>query len=71
LPFENLKKKYFRDLFDFLTICFYEYEHFFKDHQARILIMEENLIRELLPLAYDIVYNHIREDNDYAIALYF
>jgi hypothetical protein len=50
----------FRDLFDFLTICFYEYEHFFKDHQARILIMEGNLLRELLPLAYDIVYNHIR-----------
>jgi hypothetical protein len=49
----------FRDLFDFLTICFYEYEHFFKDHQA-VIVMEEDLARDLLPLAYDIVYNHIR-----------
>jgi hypothetical protein len=50
----------FRDLFDFLTICFYEYEHFFKDHQALILV-NRDLTRDLLPLAYDIVYNHIRE----------
>lgn len=49
-----------RDLFDFLTICFYEYEHFFKDHQALILNMEGNITSDLLPLAYDIVYNHIR-----------
>lgn len=48
-----------RDLFDFLTICFYEYEHFFKDHQALIL-GQDDLTRDLLPLAYDIVYIHIR-----------
>ena len=44
-----------RDLFDFLTICFYEYEHFFKENREQILMKEEerNL---LLPLAHDIVF---------------
>ena len=48
-----------RDLLDFLTICFYEYEHFFKENREQILMKEEerNL---LLPLAHDIVFNDIK-----------
>merc|ERR1712012_218169 len=48
-----------RDLFDFLTICFYEYEHFFKDYKHAI-VSDEKMKRGLLPLAQDIVYNHVR-----------
>ena len=35
-----------RDLFDFLSICFYEYEHFFKEFRSeiylKVLILEIN-----------------------------
>ena len=35
-----------RDLFDFLSICFYEYEHFFKEFRSeiylKVLILEMN-----------------------------
>jgi len=48
-----------RDLFDFLTICFYEYEHFFKENREHILMKEEEK-NVLLPLAYDIVFNDIK-----------
>ena len=48
-----------RDLFDFLTICFFEYEHFFKEHKNAILC-DKRVADELLPLARDIVYNHVR-----------
>jgi len=49
-----------RDLFDFLSICFYEYEHFFKEFRAEIFLKEvERTV--LLPLAYDIVYNDIKK----------
>jgi len=49
-----------RDLFDFLSICFYEYEHFFKEFRSEIYLKEvERSV--LLPLAYDIVYNDIKK----------
>jgi len=48
-----------RDLFDFLTICFYEYEHFFKENREQILLKEEER-NVLLPLAHDIVFNDIK-----------
>jgi len=49
-----------RDLFDFLSICFYEYEHFFKEFRSEIYLKEvERTV--LLPLAYDIVYNDIKK----------
>jgi len=48
-----------RDLFDFLTICFYEYEHFFKENREQILMKEEEKT-VLLPIAYDIVFNDIK-----------
>jgi hypothetical protein len=48
-----------RDLFDFLTICFYEYEHFFKENREQILMKEEEK-NVLLPLAQDIVFNDIK-----------
>ena len=48
-----------RDLFDFLTICFYEYENFFKDNREQILLKEEER-NILLPLAHDIVFNDIK-----------
>jgi len=48
-----------RDLFDFLTICFYEYEHFFKENREHILMKEEEKT-VLLPIAYDIVFNDIK-----------
>jgi len=48
-----------RDLFDFLTICFYEYEHFFKEHEA-VIMSDESVMTDLLPYARDIVYNHVR-----------
>jgi len=49
-----------RDLFDFLSICFYEYEHFFKEFRSEIYLKEEERT-VLLPLAYDIVYNDIKK----------
>lgn len=49
-----------RDLFDFLTICFYEYEHFFKENRGEIFNKEDERT-VLLPLAYDIVYNDIKK----------
>jgi len=48
-----------RDLFDFLTICFYEYEHFFKENREQIFMKEEER-NVLLPLAQDIVFNDIK-----------
>jgi len=48
-----------RDLFDFLTICFYEYEHFFKENREQIFMKEEERTI-LLPLAQDIVFNDIK-----------
>merc|ERR1719334_1890479 len=48
-----------RDLFDFLTICFYEYEQFFKENREKILMKEEER-NVLLPLAHDIVFNDIK-----------
>merc|ERR1719347_178628 len=53
-----------RDLFDFLTICFYEYEHFFKENRQNIFRnREERTI--LLPLAHDILYNDIKKILDF------
>ena len=49
-----------RDLFDFLTICFYEYEHFFKEHRHEIFRRDQERTN-LLPQAYDIVYNDIHK----------
>lgn len=48
-----------RDLFDFLTICYCEYDHFFKDHREQIVSNSEQRT-VLLPLAYDIVFNEIK-----------
>jgi len=48
-----------RDLFDFLTICFYEYEHFFKEHKNQIVNDEQN-VRDLMPMATEVVYVQIR-----------
>lgn len=48
-----------RDLFDFLTISFYEYEHFFKENRTEIYQQDDER-RVLLPLAYDIVHNDIK-----------
>ena len=48
-----------RDLFDFLTICYCEYDHFFKDHRETIVSNSEQRT-VLLPLAYDIVFNEIK-----------
>ena len=48
-----------RDLFDFLTICYCEYDHFFKDHREQIVANSEQRT-VLLPLAYDIVFNEIK-----------
>ena len=45
-----------RDLFDFLTICYCEYDHFFKDHRREIT-SERQQRTVLLPLAYDIVFS--------------
>ncbi|XP_023343643.1 uncharacterized protein LOC111713083 [Eurytemora carolleeae] len=53
-----------RDLFDFLTICFYEYEHFFKENKNAI-IEDESVRQHLLPIARDIVYNHVRSILDF------
>ena len=53
-----------RDLFDFLTICFYEYEQFFKENSEQILLKEEER-RILLPLAHDIVFNDIKNILDF------
>ena len=48
-----------RDLFDFLTICYCEYDHFFKDHRREIT-SERQQRTVLLPLAYDIVFSEIK-----------
>ena len=48
-----------RDLFDFLTICYCEYDHFFKDHRTEIVAQHQQRT-VLLPLAYDIVFNEIK-----------
>ena len=48
-----------RDLFDFLTICYCEYDHFFKDHREEIVSNHQQRT-VLLPLAYDIVFNEIK-----------
>jgi len=48
-----------RDLFDFLTICYCEYDHFFKDHREEIIAHHQQRT-VLLPLAYDIVFNEIK-----------
>ena len=48
-----------RDLFDFLTICYCEYDHFFKDHRHQITGHHQQRT-VLLPLAYDIVFNEIK-----------
>ena len=53
-----------RDLFDFLTICFYEYEQFFKENSEQILLKEEER-NVLLPLAHDIVFNDIKNILDF------
>merc|ERR1711994_1164495 len=48
-----------RDLFDFLTMSFCEYEHFFKEHKEDILSNKEERT-VLLPLAYEIIFNDIQ-----------
>lgn len=48
-----------RDLFDFLTICFYEYEDFFSKHQREIFSNDEEK-NVLLPVAHDIVYTDMK-----------
>eukprot|EP00092_Neocalanus_flemingeri_P045652 GFUD01051104.1.p1 GENE.GFUD01051104.1~~GFUD01051104.1.p1 ORF type:complete len:143 (+),score=41.11 GFUD01051104.1:113-541(+) len=53
-----------RDLFDFLTICFCEYDHFFKENQEQIFLNEEEK-NVLLPIAYDIVFNDIKSILDF------
>ena len=53
-----------RDLSDFLTICFCEYDSFFKDHREQITANTEQR-RILLPLASDIVFNEIRRILDF------
>ena len=53
-----------RDLSDFLTICFCEYDSFFKDHREQITANSEQR-RVLLPLASDIVFNEIRRILDF------
>ena len=53
-----------RDLSDFLTICFCEYDSFFKDHREQITANSEQR-RILLPLASDIVFNEIRRILDF------
>ena len=53
-----------RDLSDFLTICFCEYDSFFKDHREQITANPEQR-RVLLPLASDIVFNEIRRILDF------
>jgi len=53
-----------RDLFDFLTLCFCEYEHFFNENKDQILLKEKEK-NVLLPLAHDIVFNDIRTILDF------
>eukprot|EP00092_Neocalanus_flemingeri_P106321 GFUD01136416.1.p2 GENE.GFUD01136416.1~~GFUD01136416.1.p2 ORF type:complete len:143 (+),score=37.79 GFUD01136416.1:118-546(+) len=53
-----------QDLFDFLTICFCEYDHFFKENQEQIFLNEEEK-NVLLPIAYDIVFNDIKSILDF------
>ena len=53
-----------QDLFDFLTICYCEYEHFFNENRDQILIKEEEK-NVLFPLAYDIVFNEIKTILDF------
>ena len=53
-----------RDLSDFLTICFCEYDSFFKDHREQITANPEQR-RILLPLASDIVFNEIKRILDF------
>jgi len=53
-----------RDLFDFLTMSFCEYEHFFKEHKEDILSNKEERT-VLLPLAYEIIFNDIQNILDF------
>ena len=53
-----------RDLFDFLTICFCEYDHFFSEHKEEILTKQEERTI-LLPLAYEITFNDIQNILDF------
>eukprot|EP00092_Neocalanus_flemingeri_P035289 GFUD01038394.1.p1 GENE.GFUD01038394.1~~GFUD01038394.1.p1 ORF type:complete len:145 (-),score=39.76 GFUD01038394.1:142-576(-) len=53
-----------RDLFDFLTLCFCEYDHFFRNNQEQIFLKKEEK-NILLPIAYDIVFNDIKSILDF------
>ena len=53
-----------RDLFDFLTMSFCEYEHFFREHEDDILSKKEERT-VLLPIAYDIIFNDIQNILDF------
>ena len=53
-----------RDLFDFLTICYCEYDHFYKGHRDSILASQQERTL-LLPMAYDIVFNEIKSILDF------
>ena len=53
-----------RDLFDFLTMCFCEYDHFFREHQEEILLEQEEMT-VLLPLAHEITFNDIQNILDF------
>ena len=53
-----------RDLFDFLTMCFCEYDHFFREHQEEILLEQEERT-VLLPLAHEITFNDIQNILDF------
>eukprot|EP00092_Neocalanus_flemingeri_P088259 GFUD01111497.1.p1 GENE.GFUD01111497.1~~GFUD01111497.1.p1 ORF type:complete len:145 (+),score=46.79 GFUD01111497.1:106-540(+) len=53
-----------RDLFDFLTLCFCEYDHFFRNNQDQIFLKKEEK-NILLPIAHDIVFNDIKSLLDF------
>ena len=52
-----------RDLFDFLTMCFCEYDHFYKENKEEILKDPEET--QLLPLAHEIMFYDIQNLLDF------
>ena len=52
-----------RDLFDFLTMCFCEYDHLYRENKEDILLHAEE--RSLLPLAHEIMFTHIQNILDF------
>ena len=51
------------DQFDFLTMCFCEYDHFYKEIKEKILKDPEE--QQLLPIAYEIMFYDIQNLLDF------